>query len=156
MAALYPTDFLAVNTRTVESTLLSVEFHLTDHSTESRIRSGDIMTEQEFRKKLAENLVKYRKLNGLTQQELADCISYSDKSVSKWERGDGVPDVFVLLNIAQVCGVGVSELIGESGESKETAALIKAQEKNEKAKDKAKKKAMERAHKQKKRERKKK
>lgn len=118
--------------------------------------SGDIMTEQEFRKKLAENLVKYRKLNGLTQQELADCISYSDKSVSKWERGDGVPDVFVLLNIAQVYGVGVSELIGESGESKETAALIKAQEKNEKAKDKAKKKAMERAHKQKKWERKKK
>lgn len=129
---------------------------MTDDSTESRIENGDTMTEQEFRKKLAENLVKYRRLNGLTQQELAGCISYSDKSVSKWERGEGVPDVFVLLNIAQVYDVGVSELIGETGESKETAALIRAQEKNEKAKDKAKKKALERAHKQKKRERKKK
>lgn len=114
------------------------------------------MTEQEFRKRLAENLVKYRKLNGLTQQELAECLSYSDKSVSKWERAEGVPDVFVLLRIAQVYGVGVSELIGETGESKETAALIKAQEKNEKAKDRAKKKALERAQKRKKKEQKKK
>ena len=114
------------------------------------------MTEQEFRKKLADNLAKYRKLYGLTQQELADCISYSDKSVSKWERGEGVPDVYVLCSIARLYEISVSELIGETGESKETAALIKAQEKNEKAKDRAKKKALERAHKQKKRERKKK
>ena len=114
------------------------------------------MTEQEFRKRLAENRVKYRKLNGLTQQELADCISYSDKSVSKWERGEGLPDVFVLLNIAQVYGVSVSELIGETGDSRETAALIKAQEKSKKEKEKARKKALERARKQKKKEQKKK
>ena len=114
------------------------------------------MTEQEFRRLLAENLIKYRKLNGLTQSELAECISYSDKSVSKWERGEGVPAVFVLLRIAQVYGVSISELTGETGESKETAALIKSQEKNEKAKEKAKKKALDRAEKQKKKERKKK
>ena len=114
------------------------------------------MTEQEFRGKLAENLVKYRKLNGLTQAELAGCIDYSDKSVSKWERGEGVPDVFVLLRIAKLFGVSVSELIGETGESKETAARLKTLEKDEKAKSKAKKKVVERAHREKRRDRKKK
>ena len=117
---------------------------------------AETMTEQEFRKKLSDNLIKYRKLNGLTQAELADCISYSDKSVSKWERGEGVPDVFVLLNIARLYAVSVSELIGEAGESRETAAMVKAQEKSQKEKEKARKKALERAHKQKKREQKKK
>ena len=112
------------------------------------------MTEQEFRKTLADNLAKYRKLYGLTQQELADCVSYSDKSVSKWERGDGAPDVFVLHRIARLYGINVSELIGETGESKETADLVKALEKSEKAREKARKKVAERAEKQKKKERK--
>ena len=112
------------------------------------------MTEYEFRARLTENLIKYRKLNGLTQLELADCISYSDKSVSKWERGEGVPDVFVLMNLARLYGVTVSELIGETGESKKTAELVKALEKSEKAREKAKKKVTKRAEKQKKKERK--
>ena len=112
------------------------------------------MTEQEFRKKLADNLAKYRKLYGLTQQELADCISYSDKSVSKWERGEGVPDVYVLCSIARLYEISVAELIGETGENKETAALAKALEKSEKAREKARKKVAERAGKQKKKERK--
>ena len=76
------------------------------------MESGDIMTEQEFRKKLAENLVKYRRLNGLTQQELADCISYSDKSVSKWERGEGVPDVYVLKKLTGIFGCSADALLG--------------------------------------------
>ncbi len=116
--------------------------------------SAERMTEQEFRKRLAEHLVKYRKLNGLTQIELADFLSYSDKSVSKWERGEGVPDAFVLLNLARLYDITVSELIGETGESKETAALVKAREKSEKAREKARKKVAERAGKQKKKERK--
>ena len=36
---------------------------------------------------LAENLVKYRKHFNLTQAELAEKLNYSDKAVSKWERG---------------------------------------------------------------------
>lgn len=114
------------------------------------------MTEQEFRKTLAENLIKYRKLNGLTQAELADCICYSDKSVSKWERGEGVPDIFVLLTLSGLYGIKIGELVGQDAVSKETAALIKAQEKDKKAKEKAKKKVVERANKQKRREKKKK
>ncbi len=117
---------------------------------------SEMITEQEFRKKLAENLIKYRKLNGLTQAELADFLSYSDKSVSKWERSEGVPDAFVLLNLARLYGISVSELLGETGESKETSALVKALEKGEKTREKARRKAAERAQKQKKKEQKKK
>ena len=36
---------------------------------------------------IAENLIFYRRLHGFTQAQLADAIGYSDKSVSKWERG---------------------------------------------------------------------
>ena len=94
------------------------------------------MTENEFNGKIAENLAFYRRLNGLTQAELADCLSYSDKSVSKWERGNGIPGV-------------LSELIGQTGRCRETADKIKAAEKDRRAIEKAKKKAIERAKKQK-------
>lgn len=113
------------------------------------------MTEAEFRAMLAQNLAKYRKLNGLTQIELAECIGYSDKSVSKWERGEGAPDAYVLLRLARLYGISVSELMGETGESKETAALIRAMEKNEKAREKARKRVTERAARERRRDRKK-
>lgn len=112
------------------------------------------MTEQEFRAKLAKNLISYRKLNGLTQAELAECISYSDKSVSKWERGESVPDVFILLTLSGLYDISIGELVGQSEMSKKTAELYKAQEKDRKAKAKAKKKVEERANRHKKKEKK--
>ena len=48
-----------------------------------------------------------------TQLDLARKLNYSDKSVSKWERGEGLPDVYILAQIAQLYGVTVSNLIGE-------------------------------------------
>lgn len=107
------------------------------------------MTENEFNGKIAENLAFYRRLNGLTQAELADCLSYSDKSVSKWERGNGIPGVFILMRISEIYGVTLSELIGQTGRCRETADKIKAAEKDRRAIEKAKKKAIERAKKQK-------
>lgn len=61
---------------------------------------------------IAKNLIKYRKENGLTQQELADKLNYSDKSISKWERGEGVPDIYILKQIAELYKVTVNDLIG--------------------------------------------
>lgn len=98
----------------------------------------------------AENLIKYRKLNGLTQEELAECISYSNKSVSKWERGEGYPDLYVLMSICDIYKISLSELTGQTEPSKETQAALKEFEKDKKAREKAKKKALERAKKQKK------
>ena len=72
----------------------------------------------EINKKIAQNLAYYRKEAGLTQAELAEKINYSDKSVSKWEQGNGVPDVYVLLQLAHLYGVTLNDLVGEEAEEK--------------------------------------
>ena len=75
----------------------------------------------EINAKIAKNLAHYRKQAGLTQAELAEKINYSDKSVSKWEQGNGVPDVYILMRLAKLYHVTVNDLIGENtSESVET------------------------------------
>ena len=69
-------------------------------------------TVNELKSVIAQNLIKYRKENGLTQQELADRLNYSDKSISKWERGEGVPDIYILKQIAELYNVTVNDIIG--------------------------------------------
>ena len=64
--------------------------------------------------KIKENLVKYRKEAGLTQLQLAQKLGYSDKTISKWEREEGVPDIYILKQIADLYGVTVNDIIGES------------------------------------------
>ena len=110
------------------------------------------MKSDELQKKIAENLVKYRELNNISQIELSEMIDYSNKSVSKWERGLGTPDIFVLYKLSVIFGISVSELIGQNEMSKETKELIKKTEKSNKEQRRAKKKAEERAKKQKKKE----
>ena len=68
----------------------------------------------EINAKIAKNLAYYRKRAGLTQAELAEKINYSDKSVSKWEQGNGVPDVYILMRLAELYHVTVNDLIGEN------------------------------------------
>lgn len=106
------------------------------------------MADKSLDQTIAENLVLYRKLHGLTQNELAEAIGYSDKSVSKWERGEGTPDVYTLYLLSEIYGVTVSELIGQTGRSKGTEEKLKSAEKDRKNVEKAKKKAVERARKQ--------
>ena len=49
----------------------------------------------------------------LTQIELAEKINYSDKAVSKWERGESIPDVSVLLELSKLFGVSIDFLVTE-------------------------------------------
>ena len=63
---------------------------------------------------ISQNLTKYRKLAGITQLELAQMLNYSDKAISKWERGESLPDVSVLLQIAEIFGITINELCYES------------------------------------------
>lgn len=67
----------------------------------------------EINQKIAKNLIYYRKAANLTQAELAEKINYSDKSVSKWESGNGVPDVYTLLQLSKLYGVSLNQLVGE-------------------------------------------
>lgn len=67
--------------------------------------------ENEIRSQIMNNLVYYRKKAGLTQLEAANKLSYSDKAISKWERGLGIPDIIVLSQLADIYGITLSELI---------------------------------------------
>lgn len=52
-----------------------------------------------------------RKEKGLTQMMLADCLGISDKTVSKWECGAGLPDVSLMLPLCEVLEISVNELL---------------------------------------------
>ncbi len=70
-------------------------------------------TSIEINRKIAKNLTYYRKTAGFTQAELAEKINYSDKSVSKWESGNGVPDIYTLVQLAELYGVTLDTLLGD-------------------------------------------
>ena len=71
------------------------------------------MTLEEMKLVIASKLIKLRQEAGMTQAELGEKLNYSDKTVSKWERGESMPDVFVLSRIAQIYGTTVDGLISE-------------------------------------------
>ena len=59
-------------------------------------------------------IAELRKEQGLTQRELADRLCISDKTVSKWECGNGLPEVSIMLPLCEILGISVNELL--SGE----------------------------------------
>lgn len=63
---------------------------------------------------VSKNLIKFRTLAGLTQMELAKKINYSDKSISKWERGDGLPDLAVLVKLSEIYGININEFLNQN------------------------------------------
>lgn len=62
---------------------------------------------------IGKNLTRLRKLSNMTQLELAEKLNYSDKSVSKWEQGNGIPDVRILVQLAELFNVSVDDLVRE-------------------------------------------
>ena len=60
---------------------------------------------------IARNITDLRRKNNMTQAELAEKLNYSDKAVSKWERGESLPDVTVLKCIADTFRVTVDYLL---------------------------------------------
>ena len=52
-----------------------------------------------------------RKENHLTQRQLADCLSISDKTVSKWECGKGLPEASLMLPLCEVLHITVNDLL---------------------------------------------
>ena len=66
----------------------------------------------------ASNITNLRTAKGLTQAELGEMLSYSDKSVSKWERAEAVPDAYVLKHLSEIFGVSVDYLLSSHDEWK--------------------------------------
>lgn len=60
---------------------------------------------------ISQNIVELRHRSGMKQIELAEKLNYSDKAISKWERGESIPDVTVLKQIADIFGVTVDYLL---------------------------------------------
>lgn len=63
------------------------------------------------KKKFGEFLAERRKAKGYTQKELADKLYVSDKAVSKWERALSMPDISLLMPLAEILDVSVTELL---------------------------------------------
>lgn len=72
---------------------------------------------------LQENIKKFRKERGLTQEELAIRVNVVRQTVSKWEKGQSVPDAELLQKIAEVLEVTVSQLLGEEKEMEHRNAI---------------------------------
>lgn len=75
-----------------------------------------MINEEEVRLIFGKRLIEARKRCGITQLKLAEELNYSDKAVSKWERGESLPDVFTIMRIGEVLGVSMSYLLGEENE----------------------------------------
>lgn len=76
---------------------------------------------------VAHNLTQLRKERHLTQIQLAELIHYSDKAVSKWERGESLPDLAVLKQLADYYGVTLDALVSEQGAEPAKALAAEAE-----------------------------
>ena len=71
------------------------------------------MNDEQLKQRLGANIASYRKRQGLTQAGLAEKLNYSDKAVSKWERGESMPDVLTLVQIAELFKISVNDLLSD-------------------------------------------
>ena len=74
------------------------------------------MDDAKLRNRIGANIATYRKRAGLTQAGLAEQLNYSDKAVSKWERGESCPDIPTVMAIAEALGITVNELLADPNE----------------------------------------
>lgn len=72
--------------------------------------------------KVGKLILSLRKEKGMTQKEIADSMNISDKTISKWERGLGCPDVSLLSELSQILDVNIERILSGSIEPNETNA----------------------------------
>ena len=88
------------------------------------------MNDEKLKQYLGIHIMTHRKGMGLTQAGLAEKLNYSDKAVSKWERGESIPDVLTLMQLAELFGVKVDDLLRDPNElPEETGAVVGKMEK---------------------------
>ncbi|MBO5229022.1 MAG: helix-turn-helix transcriptional regulator [Lachnospiraceae bacterium] len=78
---------------------------------------------------VAKNISKLRQAKGMTQGELDEKLNYSDKAVSKWERAESMPDITVLVEIADIFEVSLDYLV----RSEESLKRFEAKEEKKEA-----------------------
>ena len=71
------------------------------------------MDDEKLKRQIGANIAAHRKNAGLTQAGLAEKLNYSDKAVSKWERGESIPDVLTMMVLAEQFNVTVNDLLSD-------------------------------------------
>ena len=93
------------------------------------------MVDENVKYRIGANIAAYRKRDGMTQASLAEKLNYSDKAVSKWERGESIPDVLTLMQLSELFGTTVNDLVcdpnalPEGSDSKLEKAMTQVSEK---------------------------
>ena len=82
------------------------------------------MNDEKLKLQLGVNISSYRKSMGLTQVGLAEKLNYSDKAVSKWERGESMPDVLTLVQLAELFEVTVDDLLADPNALPENTSKV--------------------------------
>lgn len=83
----------------------------------------------DFKETVAQNIYYLRTENHMTQYELGQKLNYSDKAISKWERGEGLPDAYVLSKMSELFGVTVDYMLtphSDQNKKVETKPIKKA------------------------------
>lgn len=70
------------------------------------------MDSEALKIQIGSNIASLRKQCAMTQAELAERLNYSDKAISKWERGESIPDAVTLVQLAKIFGVSMDSLVG--------------------------------------------
>lgn len=60
---------------------------------------------------ISKNITELRRKSGMTQAQLAEKLNYSDKAISKWERGESIPDIMIIKQLADLFGVTIDYII---------------------------------------------
>ena len=73
---------------------------------------------------VASNIIKLRTDAGMTQAELGEKLNYSDKTISKWERAESIPDAAVLKRLGEIFGVSVDYLLNSHNQWEKPQHII--------------------------------
>jgi len=82
------------------------------------------MDDEKLKKQIGINIISHRKRWGMTQAKLAEKLNYSDKAVSKWERGESAPDVLTLVQLSELFGITVDELLADPNALPENTGAV--------------------------------
>lgn len=93
------------------------------------------MNNDELKLQIGTNIARLRKDAGMTQAELAERLNYSDKAISKWERGESMPDVLTLVQLSELLNITVNDLVGYSAPAPAAPASDEVPLKKKKKKD---------------------
>lgn len=96
-----------------------------DNILDNQTQQENISDAESLKQTIGKNICEYRKLANLSQIEFAEKLNYSDKAISKWERGESLPDIVVLKQIADMFGITVNDLIGQTSHKKKLLSLKK-------------------------------